>query len=420
MPCYHPLHGFKDPYHKHDSGADKYRVTGQREVSSLFYEFDDHGEYQYVTRFSEFSCGYCIGCQLDHAKEWAGRIIAEAATSTSAYFVTFTYADEHLYKVPVKVDDETGEVLEELASVSVRDWQLFMKRLREDQRTKGVENIRFFVGAEYGPKTFRPHYHAIIFNMQLPYPLGSERAILHKLNFNGDPLYRCDYISNLWENGFITIAPVNEKTAGYVVRYTLKKLFRNPISLRRRLSIYRRYLLDDVIPSLSENQLDSLLRSAFSDDLSYYYTRILPESIEEKRRIYLDNEMTLYREKEEFSDKNLYGDFALLEPEFQRSSTAPGLGYQFYMDHMSEILDSGEIWINHVKYPIPRYFNKLAQKHMPDEYAVYQAKREAYAQAKQDLWFAEHPDIDRVDYLKSKEVAHNEHIKILRERSNIK
>lgn len=451
MPCYHPLRGFKDPFYKYESGADMYRIAGCRteyydfKRSDGTYEENRFSDEVRVRRFSEFRCGYCIGCQLDHAKEWAGRIIAEAATSTSAYFVTFTYDDDHLYKVPVNVDEETGEVLEELPSVSVRDWQLFMKRLRKSQsKYFGNDNIRYFVGAEYGSKTFRPHYHAILFNLILPDPLGSSGALKHKLNFAGDPIFRCDYLSYLWKNGFITIAPVNEKTAGYVVRYTLKKIFRNPLSLQRRCSIYKRYLRDEVIPSLSEEQLDDILVNTLERSpkfLSTFYSLlkhnarkfynkpdlweasqmsvILSLPFDKKLKIYEFNELELYRRKEEFSDKNIYGKYALLEPEFQRSSTAPGLGHKFYMKHMSEILDSGEIWINHVKYPIPRYFNKLAQVHMPDEYAVYQAKREAYAQAKQDLWFAKHPNLDRVDHLKSLEAAHENSVKILRERSNI-
>lgn len=53
--------------------------------------------------------------------------------------------------------------------VDVRDVQLFMKRLRkrifshvtsipEEERT-----IRYFISSEYGPNSFRPHYHGIIF-----------------------------------------------------------------------------------------------------------------------------------------------------------------------------------------------------------------------------------------------------------------
>lgn len=454
MPCYHPLRGFKDPFHKHESGADMYRICGQRTESFEFKRFQEdrstgvflsENDYQRVTRFSEFGCGYCIGCQLDHAQKWAARLIAEAQTSSSAYFLTLTYDDAHLPLAPI-TDLNTGEVKDYKGTLCKADFQSFIKRLRESQRYLGHENIRFFVGGEYGPKTFRPHYHSIIYNMQLPFELGSKAAPVHKYNFAGDPIYRCDYISDLWKNGFITIAPVNDKTCGYVVRYTLKKLYRNPISLQRRISIYKRYLKDEVLPELEhdEERLDELLKSTLVRDLqfmndfhgllsknarrfgvehdSYIATTmgfILSMYPDEKLKIYEYNELRLYREKEEFNDRYIYGDFAYLEPEFQQSSLSPGLGHDFFMDHMSDILDSGELWINHKKYPIPRYFNKLAQLHMPDEYAVYQKRRTDYAQALQDKWFAEHPNVDRLQYLKQQEVLHEQRIKVLKKRSNI-
>lgn len=65
--------------------------------------------------------------------------------STSAFFLTLTYNDEHL---------PPG------AQLSKRDLQLFIKRLR-----KVNPGIKYFAVGEYGTDKGRPHYHLVIFNL---------------------------------------------------------------------------------------------------------------------------------------------------------------------------------------------------------------------------------------------------------------
>ncbi|MDX8558692.1 hypothetical protein OZ663_18615, partial [Elizabethkingia sp. HX CGY] len=47
-------------------------------------------------------------------------------------------------------------------SLDYRDFQLFMKRARKLQEKK----ISYFLVGEYGSQTFRPHYHAIVFDVE--------------------------------------------------------------------------------------------------------------------------------------------------------------------------------------------------------------------------------------------------------------
>ena len=51
------------------------------------------------------------------------------------------------------------------ACVSRVDVQKFLKRLRINivRTLKRKVQIRYLISAEYGPKTFRPHYHGIIY-----------------------------------------------------------------------------------------------------------------------------------------------------------------------------------------------------------------------------------------------------------------
>ena len=95
-------------------------------------------------------CGKCRICRTRKSNELAARCIAETNYwGKPPFFVTFTYNDNNL---PQK-------------GVQKVDLQLFFKRLRARLDYYGIEhNIRYYAVAEYGSKTHRPHYHALIWN----------------------------------------------------------------------------------------------------------------------------------------------------------------------------------------------------------------------------------------------------------------
>lgn len=144
-------------------------------------------------------CGRCTGCRLDKARQWATRCLHEVKLYQDNCFLTLTYDDEHL---------------PENNSVDVRVWQLFMKRLRDRIEPK----IRFFACGEYGDKNYRAHYHALIFNFDF------DDKKLWSTTASGDRLYRSPLLEDLWPYGFSTIGAVTHKSAGYVARYTMKKI----------------------------------------------------------------------------------------------------------------------------------------------------------------------------------------------------
>lgn len=75
--------------------------------------------------------------------------------SSSAYFLTLTYNDEH---IPKNHNHKECSHLD--GELCPRDLKLFIKRLRK--RNPG---IRYFAVGEYGENFSRPHYHAVIFNL---------------------------------------------------------------------------------------------------------------------------------------------------------------------------------------------------------------------------------------------------------------
>lgn len=185
--------------------------------------------------FVQIPCGKCIACRIEYARQWANRIMLEAMYHDEAYFVTLTYDDAH---VPLSwySDPETGEA-RKVMTLRKRDFQLFMKRLRrwqdELQWPGKTDNhcIRFFASGEYGSKSFRPHYHAIIFNLHL------DDLVFYKYNELGQPLYNSESLSKIWSVrnpvrgvlppltsiGFVVVGRLTWESACYTARYTAKK-----------------------------------------------------------------------------------------------------------------------------------------------------------------------------------------------------
>ena len=156
MPCFHPLRAF--PVGFHESGKVKYKVTAETT------EFVTRSDGVRVDRAEslEIPCGKCIGCRLKRSREWAQRCMLELQYHSSAYFITLTYDDLHLPMNEI-VDNDGCIVQSPVHTLVKRDLQLFMKRLRKNSR----QELRFFGCGEYGDESFRPHYHIIVFGLEL-------------------------------------------------------------------------------------------------------------------------------------------------------------------------------------------------------------------------------------------------------------
>lgn len=247
MPCYHPLIGV-DTGHRTESGKIDYDIKSMPESldprihKTMIYAPECVGQEHkwFVPSTSEqgfpyiiIPCGKCIGCRLEYSRQWANRCMLELQYHKSAYFVTLTYDDYH---IPVShyPDKDTGEALESF-TLCKRDLQLFLKRLRfkfSDQ------NIRYFACGEYGPSTFRPHYHIILFGLQLPDLVPTVMLRGHQYYFSAsldacwsvatrvNSLFPGDKpsFSGKTKIGLTSITDVTWETCAYTARYITKKL----------------------------------------------------------------------------------------------------------------------------------------------------------------------------------------------------
>lgn len=210
MACNHPLHAF-DTGFLEDSGKPHYKIVGgDKEWIYKPTSRDGKGYYSDIklTNYIEVPCGRCIACRLSYAKEWATRCMLEARQYKQNYFITITYAPEH-----VPVNKELGNLI-----LEPKDLQDFLKRLRKyyDQHYKH-QNIRFYACGEYGSTTQRPHYHILAFNL----PIFDLMAL--KRTASQDQLYYSKTIEKIWGKGNVWIGEVNWNTCAYVARYIMKK-----------------------------------------------------------------------------------------------------------------------------------------------------------------------------------------------------
>ena len=79
------------------------------------------------------------------------------------------------------------------------------------------DNIRLIYAGEYGELHERPHYHLILFNMEVP------DQILLRNSKKGNPLFWSKLIEDIWGKGMVILNEVNWEYAAYVARYIMKK-----------------------------------------------------------------------------------------------------------------------------------------------------------------------------------------------------
>lgn len=184
MPCYSPMKAFR-PLSSQDGGRLVFNPAKALNPTNPI----------------SLPCGQCVGCRIAASQEAATRCYHESQMHQENCFLTLTFSDDHL---------------PENYSVTKRDVQLFVKRLR---KYCGSKTIRYFANGEYGDKFDRPHYHLLIFNHDF-----NDKTHYSTCPHTHQKLYTSEELSKLWKYGHSTLGAVTYKSAAYVARYIMKKI----------------------------------------------------------------------------------------------------------------------------------------------------------------------------------------------------
>lgn len=238
-------------------------------------------------------CGKCVPCLINRRDSWSFRMLNESKVSKDTWFLTLTYNDE---SVPLVDIDGVGSV----PVLCKRDAQLFMKRLR--YFLTGVK-VRFYLCGEYGTKTLRPHYHAILF---------------------------CDtYVTDMymavhkaWISGFCKVSRCSPAHFDYCAKYCvmpsvlpeyLRSACWKPFSLSsRRPGIGSGYINDENVLRYYRSTLNSYVthRGGYKQNLPRYYKdaifskedkQILKDRSYEYSQMKLRNEIVNFDTKAHFN-----------------------------------------------------------------------------------------------------------------------
>ena len=150
--------------------------------------------------------------------------------SESSYFITLTYDSEH---VPIT---DNG-----FLSLKISDVQDFFKAIRKlhdkqyhivsDFRKTGPNcnakperpSIKYYTAGEYGTKGRRPHYHSIVFNLDLKLITDhADHLLLKHTKFDGITEIRLKG----WPHGHATVGMVSGASVGYTLKYMCKSKWR--------------------------------------------------------------------------------------------------------------------------------------------------------------------------------------------------
>lgn len=224
-------------------------------------------------------CGKCPECRRERINSWVFRLTQEERLHDTALFVTLTY------QVPPMT--EKG-----FMNLNKKHCQDFFKRLRWATNCK---TIKYYLAGEYGTKSYRPHYHAIIFD-------ATEKEI-----------------ERAWGHGFVHFGTVTPESIAYCAKYIDKPhripLFDGDDRLREFSLMSKKMGANYLTPNKIKYHLDGLknylpLPGGFKAKLPRYYRdKIFSDA--DKRYLNVINQekavQTFEREVQEYgSEQEMY------------------------------------------------------------------------------------------------------------------
>lgn len=193
--------------------------------------------YNRYTKVNQYvACGKCEACLSSRSRTWVQRLEQESRCHKYAVFFTLTYSDNYVPTMvrfggenSLLVDCSTGMCIgfedvqtplpETIYYLDKLQIQKFIKRLRKYITTNNKqhhvitkETLRYYVVGEYGPTTYRPHYHGILW-FDSEFTAAEIGNMLHK----AWSAKQKDGSRDLY--GYINWSFVENTAAAYVAKY---------------------------------------------------------------------------------------------------------------------------------------------------------------------------------------------------------
>lgn len=159
-------------------------------------------------------CGKCPWCLKARASQWSFRLMEHEKVCETAYFLTLTYDTDHVHITP-----------RGFMGLCLADLQRYWKRVRkahESLYNADERPIRYYAVGEYGGKKFRPHFHAIVFNLDLSLMFPDKQLMAWR--FLESPREKGMFNMNCiqWDKGFVSVGLVSGASIGYCMKYAQK------------------------------------------------------------------------------------------------------------------------------------------------------------------------------------------------------
>jgi len=226
-------------------------------------------------------CGKCPPCLKRRSDAWGFRLSKEENVHTNSSFITLTYDNNH---VPMTEKN--------YMTLCKKDFQDFMKRLRK-YHSKSIK-IKYWACGEYGSTTFRPHYHAIIFNLDR------------------------EKLTKAWTLGTVHIGDVSGASIAYTTKYMNKgrriPLHKNDDRLPEFSLMSKKlgsnYLTDDIIKYHQEDITRNYLTLEGGVKIAmprYYREKIYSEKQRKQQSMTIEESQKLAQRKFEERYKNRTG-----------------------------------------------------------------------------------------------------------------
>lgn len=267
MTCYRPLKGF--PIGRTKNGKVDYKITGYDaqcvvknfkgdRIDVLPFIPNVCSDGFVITDFVPIPCGRCIGCRMSRSRDWAIRCSLESRSHDVSYFLTLTY-NPLLLPYSNFVDVSTGEICYKSTLVK-KDLQKFIKRLRDHYDREKGKKFRYYACGEYGSKSVRPHYHMIAFGLEI------DDLVPYKETALGDMLYTSEWLSNIWQKGYVIVGSVTFESCAYVARYVNKKKYGSEADFYDLYNIEPEFNIMSLKPAIGREWFDNNYDKIYKND----------------------------------------------------------------------------------------------------------------------------------------------------------